>query len=152
MRLAARAVVLAALPSLVIAQRQALTAAQIRDIAESAYIFAYPLVLLEFTANGAPTNVFTHASEFRSPSSRTVVRPNADTLYSIAWLDLSKEPVLLHVPDTGGRFYLMQLMDAWTETFAVPGKRTTGTKEGWFAIVGPGWQGTLPTGVPKFDA
>src|SRR5262249_48589805 len=76
-----------------------------------------------------------------------VIRPNADTLYSTSWLDLSKEPVLLHVPDTHERYYVMQIMDAWSETIAAPGKRTTGTAEGWFAIVGPGWKGTLPAGM-----
>ncbi len=133
-------------------QRAALSAAEIRDLAESAYLFAYPLVLMEFTRNGAPSNVFTHAREFPAASFRGVVRPNVDTLYSTAWLDLSPEPVLLHVPDTGARYYVMQFLDAWTETFAAPGKRTTGTGEGWFAIVGPGWNGKLPSGVRQLDA
>jgi hypothetical protein len=152
MQFAGAAAVLAVLPSLAIAQRPSLSVVEIRDIAESAYIFAYPLVLLEFTRKGAPTNVFRHFAEFPSASFRTVVRPNVDTLYSNAWLDLSKEPILLHVPDTGGRYYVMQLMDAWTETLAAPGKRTTGTGEGWFAIVGPDWRGKLPAGVRKLDA
>ena len=59
-----------------------------------------------------------------------VVRPNADTLYSTAWLELSKEPILLKVPDTHGRYYVMQLLDAWTETFGMSGKRTDGTGRG----------------------
>jgi hypothetical protein len=67
------------------------------------------------------------------------VRPNADTLYSISWLDLSSEPVILSAPDTNGRYYLVQLMDAWTNTFAVPGTRTTGNKAGNFGIIGPGF-------------
>src|SRR5205085_2940249 len=73
------------------------------------------------------------------------------TLYSTAWLDLSAEPVLLHVPDTGGRYYVMQLLDAWTETIATPGKRETGTTEQTFAFVGPGWKGDLPKGVKRID-
>ena len=81
-----------------------------------------------------------------------MIRPNADTLYSSAWLDLSREPVLIHVPDSGGRFYLLQFMDAWTETFAAPGKRTTGTAGAWFAIVGPNGTGTLPEHVTRFDS
>jgi hypothetical protein len=60
--------------------------------------------------------------------------------------------MLLHVPDSAGRFYLLQFMDAWTETFADPGKRTTGTSEAWFAIVGPGWHGQLPPNVTRIDA
>jgi hypothetical protein len=152
MRLAATAFVLAALPSLVSAQRPALSATEIHEIAESAYTFAYTLVLMKFTRNDAPSNIITHSTVFPSAAFRTIGRPNADTLYSNAWLDLSKEPILLHVPDTGGRYYVMQFVDAWTETFAVPGKRTTGTGEGWFAIVGPGWRGKLPPGVHKLGA
>jgi hypothetical protein len=65
---------------------------------------------------------------------------------------VSREPVLIRVPDSGGRFYLLQFMDAWTETFADPGKRTTGTAEQWFAIVGPHWSGKLPEHVTRFDS
>src|SRR6202000_1904302 len=72
--------------------------------------------------------------------------------YTIAWMDLAKGPILIHVPDSGGRFYLLQFMDAWTETFADPGKRTTGTAETWIALTGPGWKGELPSGVVRYDA
>jgi len=135
---------------------------EIRSIAERAYTFAYPIVLMEYTRRSAgegdslggvaQPNRFTHAEAFPDASFRTVVRPNADTLYSSAWLDLSKEPDILHVPDTHGRYYLMQFMDAWTETFSIPGKRTTGTAEGWFAIAGPGWKGKLPDRARRIDA
>ncbi len=124
----------------------------LRDIAERAYIYAYPLVLLEATRAAMPVNRFTHVPQFPRPDSRQVIRPNADTLYSTAWLDLSQEPILIHIPDSGGRFYLLQFMDAWTETFADPGKRMTGTAEAWFAIVGPHWSGQLPEHVTRFDA
>ena len=117
--------------------------ADLHDIAERAYIYAYPLVLLEATRGAQSVNQFTHVPQFPRPDIRQIVRPNADTLYSTAWLDLAKEPILIHVPDSGGRFYLLQFMDAWTETFADPGKRTTGTTEAWFAVVGPNWKGTL---------
>jgi hypothetical protein len=135
-----------------------ISAAEARQIAQQAYTFAYPLVVMEMTrraatADGAPrfVNHFSHAPAFPDDHFRQVIRPNADTLYSTAWLDLSKEPFLLQVPDTKGRYYLFQLMDAWTETIAAPGKRTTGTGEGWFAIVGPGWKGTLPAQVQRID-
>jgi hypothetical protein len=75
-----------------------------------------------------------------------------DTLYSFAWLDLSKEPIVLSVPDTDDRYYLMPMLDAWSNVFASPGKRTTGTKAGIFAIVGPDWKGTLPDGVKEIKA
>lgn len=139
-----------------------LTAADIRAIAASAYTFAYPLVLIDATRRtdlarraqaGLPgANHFAHAQAFPDEHSRIVIRPNADTLYSIAWLDLSQGPMLLHVPDTHGRYYVMQLLDAWTETFGTPGKRTGGTAERWFGIVGPAWKGDLPPRVEKINA
>lgn len=125
---------------------------EVREIAERAYIYAYPLVLMEATAAAMPVNRLTHVAAFPDANFRLIVRPNADTLYSTAWIDVSKEPMLLHVSDSGGRFYLLQMMDAWTETFADPGKRTTGTAEAWFAIVGPGWNGKLPEHVIRYDA
>jgi hypothetical protein len=138
------------------------TPAEIRAIAASAYTFAYPLVLMDVTRRtdlerraqtGLPgVNHFVHARAFPDDHSRIVIRPNADTLYSTAWLDLSREPILLHVPDTHDRYYVMQLLDAWTETFDLPGKRTRGTGERWFAIVAPAWKGTLPPHVEKINA
>ena len=138
------------------------TTAEIREIAASAYTFAYPLVLMDVTRRtelerraqaGLPgANQFVHAQAFPDDHSRIVIRPNADTLYSTAWLDLSKEPILLHVPETHDRYYVMQLLDAWTETFGMPGKRTRGTGARWFAIVPPGWKGTLPPHVEKIMA
>jgi hypothetical protein len=126
--------------------------AEVQEIAERAYIYAYPLVLLQATMAALPVNHLVHVSAFPDASFRLIVRPNADTLYTNAWIDVSKEPMLLHVPDSAGRFYLLQFMDAWTETFADPGKRTTGTAEAWFAIVGPGWHGDLPSHVTRLDA
>jgi hypothetical protein len=125
---------------------------EVQEIAERAYIYAYPLVLLQATMGALPANHLVHVSAFPDASFRLIVRPNADTLYTNAWIDVSKEPMLLHVPDSAGRFYLLQFMDAWTETFADPGKRTTGTAEAWFAITGPGWPGELPPHVTRLDA
>ncbi len=120
------------------------------------------MVLMEYTrrnavergglGGAAELNRFTHAPAFPDARFRQVIRPNADTLYSSAWLDLSKEPLILRVPDTHDRYYLMQFMDAWTETFDVPGKRTTGTADKVFAIVGPGWSGKLPERALRIDA
>jgi hypothetical protein len=128
-----------------------------------AYAYGYPLVLLGVTkqvmthtptANGrrAPVNQFAHMRAFPTPDFQDMVSPNADTLYSFAWLDLAPEPIVLHVPDTQGRYYLMPMLDAWTNVFASPGKRTTGTRAGDFAIVKSGWKGTLPPGVHEIRA
>lgn len=89
---------------------------------------------------------------FPDASFKDVVRATVDTLYSSAFLDLSKEPMVLSVPDTKGRYYLMPMLDAWTNIFASPGKRTTGTKAGHFAVTGPGWTGELPKGVQELKS
>jgi len=104
------------------------------------------------TAMSAPVNQFVNLQEFPNASFKDVVRANVDTLYSNAWLDLTKEPMILSVPDTHGRYYLMPMLDAWTNVFASPGKRTTGTKAGIFAITEPGWSGTLPKGVRELKS
>ena len=134
---------------------QALTADDAYALATQAYLYAYPLVLMEATRDAVPNrpmNRFQHAPAFPTPNSRTVVRPNVDTLYSSAWLDLTREPVVMTVPDTGSRYYLIQMMDAWTETFAVPGTRTTGNKAGTFVIVGPDFKGSTPSGMTVINS
>ena len=100
----------------------------------------------------APVNQFGNMYKYPTAADKDVVRLNVDTLYSFGWLDLSKEPIVLSVPDTKGRYYLMPVIDAWTNVFASPGKRTTGTKAGNFAIVGPNWKGTLPKGVKELKS
>jgi hypothetical protein len=118
------------------------------QLSHEAYIFGYPLVIMGITAEVWLThhklNQFDHLREFPDDTFREIVRPNADTLYSMSWMDLGNEPVILSVPDTKGRYYIMQFMDAWTNTFAAPGTRTTGNKAGSFAIIGPRWNGHLP--------
>jgi hypothetical protein len=126
-----------------------------------AYIYAYPLVLMDITkdvftntpsvtAIKAPINQFLNKKTFPDPKFQAVVSPNADTLYSIAWLDLTKEPLILTVPDTDQRYYLLPMLDEWTNVFASPGTRTTGDGKGAFAIVGPNWNGSLPNGLTVF--
>jgi len=125
-----------------------------------AVVYGYPLVIMDVTkdkttnfvgpvAFGGPLNQFANVRAFPDASFKDVVRANVDTLYSSAFLDLGPEPIVMSVPDTGGRYYLMPMMDAWTNVFASPGKRTTGTKAGNFAITGPGWKGALPAGVTE---
>lgn len=100
----------------------------------------------------APLNRFAHLHRFPDPAFKAIVGTNAHTLYSLAWLDLSAEPLLVDIPDTGGRSYLMPLIDAWTDVFVCLGPRTIGTDGGTYAIAGPGWSGPLPSGVRRFDA
>ena len=131
-------------------------------IGVQAYVYGYPLVemyRIRFKAvfdpeskPRIPLNHFKHARELLDHTATTVVAPNNDTLYSSAWLDLAKEPLVLDVPDTKGRYYVMQFMDFYTNNFAYVGKRTTGTAPGRFAIVGPGWKGTLPGGLKRIQA
>ncbi len=131
--------------------------------AREAFVFAYPLLLMDATraqmtatatptAIAAPVNQFANLPTLPDASFHTGVCPNPDTLYSSAWLDLTEQPVVLSVPDTDGRYYLMPLLDAWTNVFASPGARTTGTHSGDFAIVGPDWRGELPRNLRQIDA
>ena len=108
----------------------------------TAYLYFYPLVTMDLTrkqltnvakAGGginAPMNTFANIPEYPSATMKVVVRPNFDTLYSSAWLDLTKEPMIVSVPDTQGRYYLLPMLDTWTDVFASPGWRTTGTQAG----------------------
>jgi len=126
---------------------------KIRSVAQ-AYVYGYPLVLIDHTRttflqadSDSKPNQFKHIQWFPDHNFRSVVRPNNDTLYSIAWLDLSLEPQILTVPNTNGRYYVMPFMDAWSNVFSMIGKRTTGTREGHYAVTGPLWDGPLPNGV-----
>ncbi len=133
---------------------QPLNPLEAEAIATLGYIYGYPLVLMDVSraAWPAPVNQFDHMSEFPDDKFTDVVSPNVDTLYSIAWLDLGKEPIVLGVPDLGRRYYTMQLLDAWSNVIASPGTRTTGNGKGAFAIVGPGWRGELPSSVEAIQA
>ncbi len=133
------------------------------QVAADAFVFAYPLVLMDITrqqltavsaptGRAAPVNQFTHSPVFPDPTFVSVASANVDTLYSTAWLDLTEEPIVLSVPDTGGRYYLMPLFDGWTNVFASPGSRTTGNGAGNFAIVGPDWEGSIPDGLQVFQS
>ena len=124
-----------------------------KRLATEIYVYAYPLVVMDVTKQGmtakTPINTFQHRRAFPDASSTDVVNPSVDTLSSQAWLDLAREPVVLSVPDTHDRYYMMPMLDGWSNVFQSPGKRTTGTKKGDFAIIGPKWKGQLPDGVEE---
>src|SRR5581483_11056943 len=101
---------------------------------------------------GGPMNTFVNIPAFPTADRRIVVRPNFDTLYSSGWLDLTNGPVVVSVPDTAGRYYLLPMLDMWTDVFASPGWRTTGTQAADFLIVPPGWRGAVPAGFTGIDA
>jgi len=134
-----------------------------RDTGIEAYIYAYPLVTMELTrrvstnvaspeGSKAPMGQFAKLRGYPAVDDHTVTAPNADTLYTVIWLDVSKEPWIVSAPDMKGRFFLLPILDGWTTVFADPGKRTTGTGAQTFAITGPGWTGTLPAGVTEYKS
>ncbi|MBB4041581.1 hypothetical protein GGR34_003258 [Microvirga flocculans] len=132
---------------------QPLSEAEAQTIAIEAYVYFYPMVTMDVTRRqlinmdprvdgiGGPMNAFVNIKAFPTADMKAVVRPNFDTLYSSAWLDLTKEPVVVSAPDTGGRYYLLPMLDMWSDVFASPGWRTTGTQAANFLIVPPGWRG-----------
>lgn len=135
------------------------------EIGIEGYTYLYPLVLMDITHRQAtnverlgevpmrgPMDTFVHVPAFPPADFRDVVRPNFDTLYSAAWLDLSEEPRIVSVPDAGDDYYLLPLYDMWGEVFACPGVRTTGTAAIDVAVCPPGWSGTLPDGVRRYVA
>ena len=143
-------------------------------IGVNAYLYFYPLISMDVTRRQStnaepgkaiargPMNMFANVPEYPPADMRVIVRPNFDTLYSFAWLDLTTEPVVLAVPDTDGRYYLLQMLDMWTDVFASPGWRTTGTRAQTFIVVPPGWRPdkkdrlvdefALPAGTQRIDA
>ena len=147
---------------------------QAHAIAVDSYIYFYPLVTMDLTRRQmtnlpagkelgfGPPNTFNNVPAYPSASDRIVVRPNFDTLYLIAWLDLVKEPVIVSAPDTNGRYYLLPMLDMWTDVFASPGWRTTGTQAQHFLVAPAGWRPDLrdrfieefrlPKGTQRIDA
>ncbi|PSF38460.1 DUF1254 domain-containing protein [Aphanothece hegewaldii CCALA 016] len=119
------------------------------EIAVQAYIWGYPLISLRRTealslVSEAPINQFSYRSTLATPADTAVVRPNNDTLYASAFLDLSQNPLILDIPDTNDRYYSLQFLDAYTNTFAYVGTRENNITAGRYGIIGPNWQGTLP--------
>jgi hypothetical protein len=141
-----------------------MTPEEAHAIGVDAYVYFYPLLSMDITRKQftniepgkefgkGPMNMFVNVPEYPPANFKGVVRSNFDTLYSIAWLDLTKEPLVIAVPDTDGRFYLLPMLDMWTDVFASPGWRTTGTDAAQFLVTPPGWTGTVPAGLNHLPA
>jgi hypothetical protein len=132
-------------------------------LATDAYVFGYPLVTMEMTrriitnvaspvGTRGPMGQIIKLRQYPDASFRDVTAPNADTLYTTSFFDVGKEPWVLSTPDMKGRYFLLPMLDGWTNVFQVPGKRTTGTGAQTYAITGPGWKGTLPPGVKEYKS
>jgi hypothetical protein len=141
------------------AQQQPLTEEEAFQLGVDAYIYGYPLVVMD-SVRRVSTNVvepqgmsapsqFANSRSFPDASKRVIAGANVDTLYSFAWRDLSRDPYVLHLPDANNRFYLMPVLDGWTEVIGNAGTRTTGDNAGDYAITGPQWTGILPAGSNK---
>ncbi|MGZ4904927.1 MAG: DUF1254 domain-containing protein [Halobacteriota archaeon] len=142
------------------------TPAEARQIAAAAYVYGYPLVFNDVLkehqtavpapdpARGeAPINQIARAYQVQQIGQlKASLYPITDASYIGSWLNLTKEPMVLSVPASNGRYYVMMLEDAWTNNLPSVGPRTTGNGSGAFAIVGPGWNGTLPSKVTKLQS
>ncbi|MFD8478148.1 DUF1254 domain-containing protein [Kitasatospora sp. NPDC059673] len=137
------------------------TDSNVPAVAEDAYVFGYPLVLMDLTRQvmtnattatsfQAPTNQFC-LSPLPTPDNKAVVRPNVDTLYATAWLDLGPEPMVLSVPPMTDRYWLMQILDNWTNTTHDPSSTNTAATDVplVYVITGPGWTGSVPNGTTQ---
>ena len=154
---------LAAAPCMA-AQNAKITEQKAHAIGVDAYIYFYPLLTMDITRKQftniepgkefgkGPMNMFVSIPEYPPADFKGVVRPNFDTLYSIAWLDLTGGPQVVSAPDTDGRYYLLPMLDMWTDVFASPGWRTTGTGASTFLVTPPGWSGKVPEGFTRIAA
>lgn len=127
----------------------ALTEDQAYRLGLQAYVYGYPPVLSQLSADKIPPQTLLSINAVSSPEARAVVLPNVDTPYTVANLDLQDEPLVLHVPAITDRYYVFELLDAYTNVIDYVGTRTTGTAAGDYALTGPGFTGSLPTGVKR---
>lgn len=123
---------------------------------EDVFVWGLPLVLfgryLDIAVKaGVPFNKFTLSPDLATPKTKAL-GAQVDTLYGLAWIDLSSGAQVIEVPDTAGRYYSIQLLDAYQNPFAYIGRRATGTKAGAFALAAPGFSGQIPDGVTQIKA
>ena len=150
--------------SIAIGAETPIAAQEAHAIGVDAYLYLYPLVTMDITRKVVtntqadeiigfgPANMFNSFPAYPTAELKAVVRPNFDTLYSTAFLDLTKEPMIVSVPNTAGRYYLLPMLDMWTDVFASPGWRTTGTHAANFLVTPPAWTGDIPSGMTRISA
>jgi uncharacterized protein (TIGR03000 family) len=147
----------------VVKKPQQLSPKEAAAIAEEAYIYGYSLITSEVTrvqmsnvakveALRAPMNQFVNVKRYPPGDYRGVSAPNADTLYSLAWLDVGPEPIVFSHPDMGKRFYLFPMYSLWMPVIESPGSRTTGGDAVTYLITGPQWQGVVPKGMKQIKS
>jgi len=141
--------------------QEPVTPTEARAIARDAYVYGYPMVdsyRIQYAyfvdaknpEYKAPWNQLKNIPRVYTPDDKAVQTPNSDTPYSMLGMDLRTEPLVLTVPAIEkGRYYSIQLIDAYTFNFAYIGSRATGNEAGSFLIAGPGWMGETPNGVKK---
>jgi len=140
-----------------------LTPAEAEQIAEDAYIYGYSLITTEVTrvqmsnvpqadSTHAPVNSFLNIKRYPPGDYRGVSAPNADALYSLAWLDVGAEPIIFSHPDMGKRFYLFPMYGLWMPVIESPGSRTEGEAAGTYLLAGPNWKGTVPAGMKQIKS
>jgi hypothetical protein len=143
-------------------QQSKLNSTEALAIATDAYVYGYSLLTSDVTrlqmsnvpaveTLKAPLNQFIIVKRYPPADYRGVSAPNADTLYSLAWLDLAEPQVFSH-PDMGERYFLFPMVDLWMTIFNSPGSRTTGQKPGTYLLTGPGWKGTVPSGLTHIES
>ena len=148
------------MPAFASAQNASPAPAEVKSIAAEAYLYAYPMLynyktLFQQTADPSfpgyigGFNRFRHYSRGFTPADNDIVTPSNDTPYSWAWLDLRAEPMVVSVPASPVRYYVLQWFDLYTHNFAYIGSRATGTEAGDYLFAGPGWQGETPKGIKK---
>jgi hypothetical protein len=120
--------------------------------AEAAYLYGMPTVRLRLTVRRFPVNQFVGIGQLAGPKERAVVAPNRDTLYSVSQLNLDNGPLVVDAPATGGRYSVIQLLDAYTNDFGYIGAGSERDTARSVAVVPPGWQGALPDGLQRIDS
>jgi hypothetical protein len=139
-----------------------LTEAYVSQVARSAYLWGWPMVNLhnrrvimgKVPEPGymggivpvAPPNQLAMLHDYVAPEERLVACPNQDVVYGFGLLDFSREPAVIQVPDFGDRFWVYQVVDQRTDSFAQLGKMY-GTKPGFYLLAGPDWEGSVPSGI-----